>query len=493
AGPNGGGKSTLLKALLGVVPTYTRGTLTGKILYQDKPVSSFNITSLAGQIGIVLQDPETQISNLSVWEETTFGAGNLLFTKDDIIANATDALQHVGIIGLRDNMVFSLSGGQLQRLSIASLLAMKPKVLILDEPLTNLDPIGVASVTKALQKIRNFVDIMVIATHWLDPFLSFATRLVVLSKGELALDIPVNKIGMYLPELTHAAVEIPQLVRIEQTLKRQHIASQDDIKSLRPVIDDLGSTSVTSQLVSAKYLGYRYPKGSMPLDSVTFDIGFSQRIAIVGHNGEGKTTLANLLLGLRKPTKGKLQVHTQKFAYLLQKPTLGFLTTNVVDEIAYGGQVSSERVTALLRIFNLGMYIKHSPFELSGGEQRRLALAVAFSSSSDLMVLDEPTAGLDSEQFGAFVGAMTTYTGTSVYITHDPRLVGNYVRQVLVLGKGMLLLHGSTAQLTREMLEYLGYPHINPTVSLACRFLSKGIPMIPEELEVQDATRLSTR
>lgn len=169
-GPNGGGKTSLLKSLMGIIPSMTGGNSEGKVEFLKKPVSSYSVSKLAGEVGFALQDPENQITNLTVWEEAIFGPANLKWTPDKIIKESTNALVTMDLKDIQEKPVLSLSAGQLQRLSIASLISMHPSVLILDEPVSNLDPHGVFSVTKALESIKKTADLIIISTHLIDPF-----------------------------------------------------------------------------------------------------------------------------------------------------------------------------------------------------------------------------------------------------------------------------------------------------------------------------------
>ena len=221
AGPNGGGKSTLLKSILGVIPTYYGGTFKGLITFNRKSIREYGVVNLAGSIGIVLQDPESQISNATVWEEVTFALRNLLFPKHEVSLRADHALQAMEISDLKEHSVHDLSGGQMQRVSIAALAALQPKVLIFDEPLANLDPLGVISVIDALERAKEFVDIVIIASHWLDPFLELSTRLVVIDTGEVVLDVDSASIEKHLDSLKTHNIEVPQVNKIKSILYQQ--------------------------------------------------------------------------------------------------------------------------------------------------------------------------------------------------------------------------------------------------------------------------------
>lgn len=493
AGPNGGGKSTILKSILGIIPRYSGGRADGVILFEGNPVVDYAITGLAGKIGIVLQDPESQISNLTVWEEVTFALGNLLYQKDVILHRAADALTHMDLTDLKNQQVHELSGGQLQRLSISTLIALKPSIIIFDEPLANLDPLGVESVVNALVKIKEFVDIIIIASHWLDPFLDLATRFLVIDSGKLVLDVDSAILGAHIDKLAAHRIEVPHRYRINDVLHKQGV----EVETRKGVIDLPASTSLqplpTENLPEGKtaieldQVTYTYVNGITALEEVNVDLEEGSRTAVIGRNGSGKTTLARLLAGIRKPSSGDVVRHTTCVGMMLQKPSLGFITSSVQDEMLYGTNLEESEVVPLLDYFDLLEYRDKSPFELSEGEQRRLALALAISNKQELVILDEPTAGMDARYVQFVLEVMADYKGIAIFITHDSRLLGEFVKRVIVLKRGRVDFHDSVRQLSRLHMEHLGYQAVNATVALAIRYLNTRIPMLPEQLKVCNA------
>ncbi len=495
AGPNGGGKSTLLKALMGIVPNMTGGTISGEVLFKDKSVRKFSVNQLAGKIGIVLQDPESQISNLTIDDEVTFGPSNLLLPKATVMSRATESLRLMGMSHLRRASILGLSGGQLQRLSLACLLAMNPEVIILDEPVANLDPQGVASVVSAIRDLRSYVKSIIISSHWLDPFIELANRLVIISKGHIHRDISTSEIYSHIAELEAYGVEIPQLCRIYEALSEQGMSlnpqlTVPEIKGYRilPVHDENTYTQ-RDPVVAMSNVSYRYSSGISPLLDVSFSVGRGEHIALVGHNGSGKSTLARLLAGLLKPRQGQVK-KVGKVGMMFQKPTLGFLENTVSKEINFDLALNSSQIDTILEEYGLLQYRDQSPFNLSGGEQRRLSLAITMLSRPDVLILDEATAGLDANQVRWLIDKLKTSNGSVVYVTHDIRIVGAYVQKVVVLGDGKIAFNGTTCQIDADIMRYLGYDQINPTIQLSMKSLTHAIPMIPDQLKVARENRI---
>jgi energy-coupling factor transporter ATP-binding protein EcfA2 len=498
AGPNGGGKSTLLKAILGIVPQVTGGTISGHVMIGEKSVRQLRTSELAGKIGIVLQDPESQVSNLTVGDEVRFGPANLCWPKVEVYKQAAQALHKLGIAELEPVSVLALSGGQLQRLSLAALLAMKPEVLILDEPVTNLDPLGVDMVITALRAIKSQVKLMIISSHWLDPFLDLATRLIVFEHGRVALDDTPVRLASQPELLGEFGVQVPQVFLLRQKLAKSGLALPADqtlptsFNEWEICPTEFSASTHVQSIVDIENVSYRYPKlrgGSQPLSDIDLTLFQGEHVALVGHNGTGKSTLARLIASLLKPTTGRIIRHDlNRIGLMLQKPTLGFLEPTVRQELAFGLPKNAEtkaRVEKYLHLFELSPYADQLPFHLSGGEQRRLSLATAMIAQPELLILDEPTAGLDSLQVGTFLQLLKSFVGTVVHITHDTRIVGAEVDRAIVLGGGQVAFAGHPALMTDELLKALGYDLVNTTIEFCMGHLKQGFPMLPSQLEVR--------
>ena len=438
AGPNGCGKSTLLKALLGDISEYTGCTISGDIKLNGTSLKNEKIVNLAGKIGLVLQDPESQISNLTVLEEVTFGTGNLLLTRDEMLLRAKAALKNVGLINLEDNSVLTLSGGQLQRLSIATITAMQPKVLILDEPLSNLDPLGISAVVNTIKVLNDSIEIVIITTHWLDPFLDLANRLILMKQGRIVEDISTLNIENYIELLKSCNIEIPNKLN---KVKIYHNVAE--------------KTNIT--ICSLIKVSYAYSNGDKPLDSIDLELMEGSKTSLVGHNGAGKTTLTRLIAKLRSVKTGSIISKIKKPAVVLQKPSLAFLTNSVFEEINFGSVLSPQDLKKLMEYLDLIELQHKQPFQLSGGEQRRLALGIALAINPDMLIMDEPSAGMDSLQLEHLINMLEIFKGTTLCVTHDHRMLGKVLPDILLLGQGRVLFHGSVKNLSKELYRYIGF------------------------------------
>ena len=488
-GPNGGGKTSLLKSLMGIIPSMTGGDCEGSMEYLKKPVFSYSVSRLAGEVGFALQDPENQITNLTVWEEVIFGPSNLKWSPEKIIKESTNALVTVNLKDVQEKPVLSLSAGQLQRLSIASLISMNPSVLILDEPVSNLDPHGVFAVTKALEAIKKTADLVVISTHLIDPFLDIANRVVIIDEGKVAADISMNNLHEHLDVLKKHKIEIPQKYSIIEKLEKAGIKNLNlkNINKIPGIKINVNLNKENKQnknyLLDISGIYYSYEKNKQILENISLKIGFSEQIVLAGKNGEGKTTLARIISGLIKPSLGKVIKPKIKIALLMQKSTLGFIGDTVLEEVVYGGDIDKADGIRWLEKFNIKQFGSTSPFRISGGEQRRLALAAAFARNPDLLILDEPTVGLDSFQVRQLIENLNSFKGAVLYISHDIRMVENCSRLV-VLGERTIKYDGHRSKITPWLANYLGFPLVNFSTELALLLKSNKIPLSPEEIGI---------
>jgi len=473
AGPNGGGKSTLLRALMGVIPSHVGGAMKGEILFRNKSVGRMRVSELAGSVGIVFQDPETQITNLTVGEEVAFGPENLCWDCATIQKLTTEALVLMELTGFEQRSVLSLSGGQKQRLSLAALLAMKPEVLILDEPMAHLDVWGLVSLVGAIEEAKKHCKLIVLATHFLDPFLHLATRLIVMDHGMVQADIAASEIPNYIESFENWGIQVPQILEMK---KRGAIAP----------IQSPQNRGTQGDLISVKDIHYRYAHDEKDvLTGVSIDFGWNERIALAGRNGSGKSTLARLLVGLRKPTRGRI-VSCGRGVLTLQYPTLGFITASVQEEIVFGSRLGTHEVASLLDRFDLSRYAGKSPFQLSAGEQRRLAIASALAQEPDLLVLDEPTAGVDLRNTQIILSEIKSFAGSVLHITHDPRVVANTERAV-VMERGGVVFDGMQSEMEKTIVQRLGYDRISAVAKLAIdQGLWRGIPLVPDQLSDEE-------
>jgi len=494
-GPSGGGKTTFALALNGLIPHATGGSFRGRVLIDGVDTQSSTTASLATNIGVVFQDPESQLCALFVEDEIAFGPENLKVASQEIRRIVTELLGGIGLSDAGCSSVYELSGGQKQKVNIASVLAMRPKIMILDMPTANLDPSGRADVLGLMkQLVLSQGTSCIIAENNLDELAELVDRVVVIDHGKIVADgVPE---AIFCKEnsdlLLQAGVRLPQIV--DASLRLQGMGCDVSL-SFRP--EDLASqllplfkskklemrstqeratkpTTSVDPIVEVHDLTFAYKKNEPVLKNLSFGVDRDGLTAIIGNNGSGKTTLAKIMMGLLHHSKGQVMVcgldtalHTvedlaERTAYVFQYPEHQFVSQQqtVYDEVAFNLRMEgrpenrvSERVSELIEQFGLIGKEQTSPYTLSGGEMRALSVACMLSTEPQLLILDEPTYGQDQRRIDALMQRLMQYReqGTSiVIITHDMGLVAEYATSVLVLSDGQLLYQGSAAHLFEE-------------------------------------------
>jgi len=377
-GPSGSGKSTLIRALAGLVPHFHGGVFAGRVVVAGLDTRESRPADLAGTVASVFQDPEDQVVMSRVANEVAFGLENTGVPPAEIWPRVDEALALVGAADLAGRVVSELSGGELQRVALASALALRPRLLLLDEPTSQLDPEAADAFFDVVDGLECAV---VVSEQRPARPLAHVDRVLFLEDGRIVLD-------------THRAEALAWLAA-NRSLYLPHVA--ESVCSVSRVRFSYGARVV--------------------LDGVSLDVRRGEVVALTGPNGVGKTTLALLACGLLEPDAGEI-VHARA-AYLTQDPGRHVVTERVLDELALGASAEAAR-RALAGVGLAGFEDRH-PRDLSSGERERVALAAVLATEPDLLVLDEPTRGVDPErkaELARLLRAQAPARGTLV-ITHD--------------------------------------------------------------------------
>jgi energy-coupling factor transport system ATP-binding protein len=386
-GASGSGKSTLVRALGGLVPWFHGGRFEGRVEVAGRDTRRTRPAELAGTVATVFQDPEDQIVLGRVEAEVAFGLENVGTPPAAILQRVRAALQAVGIAELADRSVTELSGGELQRVCLACALALEPELLLLDEPTSQLDPEAAeAFLERALDGGRA----VVVSEQRPAIALRYADRVVFLERGRVLLDAARDDAVAWLEEHRPAWVAQPGCNQV--------------------------AGSVADSVCSMRDVSFAYD--ARLLDHVSLELRRGEIVALVGPNGSGKTTLAKLAVGLLEPQGGTV-VRGGRAALLLQDPGRYLVRERADDEVALGGDLARAR-RVLAEVGLAGLESKH-PRDLSSGERERLALATVLVPEPDLLVLDEPTRGVDPErrqEIAALLRAQAPARATLV-VTND--------------------------------------------------------------------------
>jgi len=455
-GPSGSGKSTLTLALNGLIPQSVEAVIDGAVEVAGRDTREAPVARLSTEVSMVFQDPDSQLVTGTVLDEVAFALENLLLPASEVLERAERALREVRLWHRRAWNPDLLSGGGRQRLAIACALAMRSRLIVLDEPTANLDPRGTADVYRALAELTADAErAIVLVEHDLDAAMRFATRVIVLDReGRMLLDGPAEQtIRAHAAELHELGVWLPSDVLAElggRTAMRPPVATPSAEPAVR--VRDLAVDK----------------RGQRVLTVPALDIPAGSFSAIVGANGAGKTTLLQALGGVVPPARGAVTIGdldagratprqlAARVGFVFQNPEHQFIAGTVRDELAHGLHMQrlpqaeiDERVDRMLTRFGLTHKADVHPFLLSGGEKRRLSVGTALISRPAVLALDEPTFGQDRARAAELLDLLHELqkAGTTIVIvTHDLRLVEQYSTHTVVLDEGAVAASGPTSE-----------------------------------------------
>jgi energy-coupling factor transport system ATP-binding protein len=466
-GPSGSGKSTLLRCLNGLTPHFSGGTFDGVVIVAGHDTRHYSPRVLARLTGFVFQDPEAQFVAGRVDDELTFGMEQLGVPAVTMRKRVEEVLDLLGIAALRHREIATLSGGERQRVAVGAALALQPSILALDEPTSQLDPWGAEEVLAALNRLNEDLGLtVVLAEHRLERVVAHTDRLTILTpEGTVGLDGPPRE------TLCQAdAGSLPALLALGRQLdwdplplsiKEGRVARRRDAALGRvpaPAASDPappgGAPVVALQRASAGW--DRHPV----LRDIDLEVRPGELLALMGRNGSGKTTLLRLVAGLHRPSSGKVlvagqdttRVHpadiAQTVGYLPQNPSALFFAETLRAELAFTlkhHRRSGLDLEATLAMLGLGHAIDRHPRDLSGGERERAALAAVLVGGPRVLLLDEPTRGMDAARKRALVLTLHQLRADGVAIllaTHDVELVAEVATRVILLGDGRIVADG---------------------------------------------------
>ncbi|HHX51526.1 MAG TPA: energy-coupling factor ABC transporter ATP-binding protein [Clostridia bacterium] len=458
-GFSGCGKSTLALCLAGFIPHAYPGEMKGVVHIQGRNTRDYPTGGLAGIVGLVQQDPENQLCTLTVQDEVAFGPENLRIPPEEIRKRVYFALETVGGLDLIDRKVHTLSGGEKQRVAIASVLAMNPALLILDEPTAHLDPSCTREVLQTLKKLREeYKTSIIVIEHRLERLVDISDRLLVMDRGKITESGSAK-------EFRHSYVPSGGWVAAAPVLEQE--------KSFCSIEKDVEREPLLT--VENLRAGYR---GREVLSGISFSADPGEILAIMGDNGSGKTTLLLALLGLLKATEGTIYLAGEDIAgrkvarrardmgLTFQNPNHQIFESTVFQEaelpsLFLRDEAAGERegkIKMLLKHFGLLQYVDQNPFTLSLGEKKRLALVSVLAYSPRVLILDEPLVGQDSHRLDLLMWALREHRargGLTLMVCHEPALVASCCQRILFLEAGKLIIDGPVGQ-ALERLALMG-------------------------------------
>lgn len=492
AGASGCGKTTLIRCINGLIPRVYSGEMQGEIRIFGQSMQGKSLGEIAQQVGTLLQDPERQILGSYVLQEVAFGLENLGLPRAEILQRAEAALERLGIAHLRDRETFLTSGGEKQKIALAGVLALGPRLLLLDEPLASLDPMSAHEALLLFRQLAEEGIAIVIVEHRVEDVLAIQPHKVLyLENGRMAY---YGKAEGLLQTVDFREIKIPA-----EDIVRRHAQIKIKPATVHPRQGSLGDP-----LVEFHEVHFRYGNSTSPvLKDVNLVIRKGEVIALLGHNGSGKTTLTKHALGLLKPTFGRVLLEgrdtrqmtvaqaAHTVGYVFQSPSHMLFAPTVRQELEFGpknlgfsADTIARNVEWAIDAIRMRTEMETPPLALSFGQQKRVSIAAVLTMRSRLLVLDEPTAGQDYGTYRAFMDAImrTPEMDTILFVTHDLDLAITYANRVILMYDGHIVADGAPEEVLADEAR-LRACRILPTslLRLNLQYLPKTKRFLPAE------------
>ncbi len=524
-GVSGCGKSTLALALSGLIPSRVFGELRGRVTFGGRPLSGLPPHEASQYVGMVFQNPNQQLINQTVQAEVAFGPENLALPHAEIVSRVNWCLAVTGMAGMRKASTVTLSGGQKQRTAIAATLAMRPRILVLDEPLSDLDPVGAQEVLGTLKRLANDEGTgVVIIEHRVDEVAPWADRVVLMDNGRVLLDQPPRvawansaiwtQTGVGVPDVVQLAHRLPDAFSagiplsveeavgqaadgwlgpaLTQAAVNRSLARGDEGNAASSAAADLRPAAVAPPgggpvpVLSWDGVSVQFDK-NRAVNDVTLAIAEGESVAMIGANGSGKSTLTGLAVGMGTPSAGqvffrgqlirpgKVFEHAAQVALLLQAADEMLFEETVIGELRFGSKFRAIPpdpvldVEGAIEFFGFQGLEQTSPWQLSQGGRQRLALGALLVGAPGVLVLDEPTTGQDAEHMRSFLRlleAIRKRTGLTVLtVTHDIRGLASRAERIVLLGDGQVQLDGPTGRVLARTEELESWGVLAPPLA----------------------------
>ena len=494
-GNNGCGKSTLCKAMNGLIPHFIAGEFEGEVLAGGLNTLEMDIGSLAQKVGYVYQDFENQIVRPTVLDDASYACMN--YAMKDYLERGKEALEMCGLAGREADYIWQLSGGQTHLLALAGAVSLRPEVLILDEPIAQLDPGHADRIYQILKELNEkHGKTIIVIEHHTEYIADYCRHVVLMKDGTVKWKLPAEEALQRVEELEECNIFPPQVTLAAHALQKKGKIAVEEL--LPSTIED--GTKTFQKLVYHKPMegkkeaahgepvvrfdqvsvSYRSVKGEPRkiFDRLDLTLYRGEKIALIGSNGAGKSTLMKMMTGLLKPSEGTVTLKDRNIrdtrpeelsryvSLVYQNPEDMFIKDSIEHDIAFAMQVRNlegwqEKTGRLLERFRLSDLRQRDGRLLSGGQMRRASLAIGIALNPQILLLDEPTANLDiatRKEIMRTLNDMKNITETVMIATHDMQLVCEWAQRIIVLWQGQVIADGSRDEIfgNREVAEKTG-------------------------------------
>ena len=496
-GNNGCGKSTLCKVLNGLIPHFISGDFQGNVWIDGENTQDSEVGNLAKKVGYVYQDFENQIVRPTVLDDASYGCMN--YGMEDYLERGKVALSQCGLDGKSEEYIWQLSGGQTHLLALAGAVAMGPDILILDEPIAQLDPGHADKIYQVLKELNEVHGkTIIVIEHHTEYIADYCKNVLLLKNGHVEWMLPTEVALIRVEELQSCNIFPPQVTLASYALQQKGLVSKD---TTLPTTIESGKTLFSSlerniEVKKAEEVGtekrelnvnfsdvtvsYRSVKGEpyKVFDKLNLSLYKDEKIALIGSNGAGKSTLMKMMVGLLKPSEGNVELNgidvkkvkpeklSKGVSLVYQNPEEMFIKDSIYGDIAYAMQVRGEdnwkkKTDDLLARFNLTELAGRDGRLLSGGQMRRASLAIGIALNPGILLLDEPTANLDiatRKEIMRTLNEMKSITETVMIATHDMQLVCEWADRIIVLCQGKVEADGTRDEIfgNKELTERVG-------------------------------------
>lgn len=491
-GNNGCGKSTFCKTLNGLIPQFISGDFSGSVIVDGLDTTTTDVGTLARKVGYVYQDFENQIIRPTVLDDVSYACLNYAMT--DYLERGKKALEACGLLHKQDSYIWQLSGGQTHLLALAGVLSLEPEVLILDEPIAQLDPKHADQIYAVLRQLNEkYHKTIIVIEHHTEYIADFCKHVMLMKDGQIQWVLPTRQALVRVDELQSCNIFPPQVTiaahRMPHCSDRMLPTTVEEGKSFfAPQKGITAPQTQVSQNISSENVisfqdvcvSYRSVKGEAHsvFSHLNLDIRKGDKIALIGSNGAGKSTLMKMMVGLLKPSSGDILIHqksihsikpeilSKQISMVYQNPEDMFIKDSIQSDISYAMEVrktqdKEEHTRQILERFRLTEFAHRDGRLLSGGQMRRASLAIGVALNPEILLLDEPTANLDiatRKEILRTLDDLKEITDTVMIATHDMQLVCDWAERIIVLCEGKVVADGGRDEIfgNRDIIRQVG-------------------------------------